>query len=123
MKSHLPAAKLKRDGRACTFNNSASRGFEHGFNTRPLNVPIDGVCEHLLESLALCSVHDEMIALEKFVQSLRLPEKVLIPISRYGSGRHHDLLQAGGVKQPHSGTAVALDPRGERIGERMYDKH
>ena len=25
MKSHLPAAKLKRDGRACTFNDSASR--------------------------------------------------------------------------------------------------
>ena len=63
MKGHLPAAKLKRDGRACTFNNSASRGLEHGFNTQPLNVPIDGVCQHLIESLALCSVHGAMIAL------------------------------------------------------------
>ena len=63
MKSHLPAAKLKRDGRACTFNDSASRGLEHGFNTRPLNVPIDGVCPHLLERLTMCSVHESMIAL------------------------------------------------------------
>ena len=63
MQGHLPAAKLKRDGRACTFNDSASSGLEHGFNTRPLNVPIDGVCPHLLESLTMCSIHDAMIAL------------------------------------------------------------
>ena len=28
MKGHLPAAKLKRDGRACAFNDSASSAHE-----------------------------------------------------------------------------------------------
>jgi hypothetical protein len=36
-----------------------------------------------------------------------LPGKPLITIAKYKSGRHHDLLQAGVVNQPHNGTAAA----------------
>ena len=80
MKGHLPAAKLKRDGRACTFNDSASSGLEHGFNARPLNVPIDGVCQHLLDRLTMCSIHDAMIALCTIY--------AIITLAREGLDRH-----------------------------------
>ena len=57
MECHLPATELKRDGRACPFNYSAACRLEHGFDARPLNVPIDWVGEHPLQGLALGSVH------------------------------------------------------------------
>lgn len=62
MECHLAAAKLKRDGRARAFNRSASSRFEHGLDSRPLDVSIDWVGQYLLKGLALRSVHGRMIA-------------------------------------------------------------
>ena len=63
MERHLPAAKLKRYGRASAFDDPAAGSFEHGLDTRPLNVSIDRVGLQLLEGLSLRSVHPRMIAL------------------------------------------------------------
>ena len=63
MQSHLSTAKLERDGRTSTFNDLAARCFEQRLDARPLNVSIDGIREHLQESLTLRAVHSRMIAL------------------------------------------------------------
>jgi hypothetical protein len=63
MERHLSAIELKRDGRPCTFDDSAARCLEQGLYACPFDVSIDWIGEHPLESLTVGSIHTWMIAL------------------------------------------------------------
>lgn len=66
MERHLAATELKRDRRTRSINHSATRRLEHGLDSRPLNVAVDGVGQYLLKGLALRSIHRQTIALLAF---------------------------------------------------------
>ena len=56
MKRHLAARQLEGHGRARTFNKSATSTLEHRFDTRPLDVLVDGVTENFLQDFSMRSV-------------------------------------------------------------------
>jgi len=73
VQGQLATVELKSYRRTSTFHYAAAQRFEKRLNAQPVHVAVDRISKNLLKGFSMGSVHGQMIAKNKIVQSSLLP--------------------------------------------------